>query len=146
MIGLDQASKAAARFYLTPGDPKPLVGDIFNLTLAFNEGASFGLFQGMRSLIVMFSFIALGIFLYFLLIKPPNSRLLLSAIAVAGGGVIGNLIDRVVSGRVTDFFDVSIWPVFNVADIAITVGVIFIVIKIMRASPEELSSMKKEAL
>jgi len=140
VVALDQISKAIAQAVLTEGDSVGLVGEFLSLTLTFNSGASFGILEGALPLILLFSVFAASVIFYFLLVDPPKPPLMRGAMAVAGGGVIGNLVDRVRAGEVTDFIHFSFWPVFNVADIAITVGVAVILVFLLIDARKQTSS------
>ena len=94
-----------------------------------NTGAAFGLFQGQSVPLTIFAFIGIAAILLFTLLfynRFPllDSKLGKPALGLILGGTIGNLIDRLSRGHVTDFIDIGIWPAFNIADSAITVGVI----------------------
>jgi signal peptidase II len=119
---MDQLSKAIALAWLSPGDPVSVVPG-FNLTLGFNEGASFGMLSGVmsgRALTLVFAIMALR----------TKSPLESAGLAMIVGGATGNLIDRLRQGAVTDFLDLYWqdwhWPAFNGADIAITAGALCI--------------------
>jgi len=101
------------------------------LTNVHNFGAGFSLFQGATQLIIWFSIIVIGIIVY-LYDKIP--RLLYVQLSTASllGGIIGNLIDRFRLGYVIDFIDFRVWPTFNIADMAITLGVIGLIIYFLK--------------
>ncbi len=134
VILLDQAVKAAVRATLEPGDSVALIDGILHLTYVRNTGAAFGLMPGQRALFMSTGLIvALGVLVYMLWARP-RAGWLVSAIALIGAGAVGNLIDRsFVGGKVTDFIDVfgDVFPVFNVADSAIVVGVIMLVLWVL---------------
>jgi signal peptidase II len=103
----------------------PIIENIFHITFVENLGAGFGTLQGQWWLLVIISLIAFGIaFYYFLRTKKYFLELVL---AVLLGGILGNLIDRIVFGFVRDFIDFRIWPVFNIADIVITIGILLLI-------------------
>lgn len=127
IVAADQLAKHWARATLAPGAPMDIIPGLFSLTLVFNEGAAWGMMQGFR-----YGFIALAVaMLGFLLVR--HERVFgegawgAATSALLCGGIAGNLIDRLVAGRVTDFLDFhgGAWhfPCFNVADSAICVGV-----------------------
>jgi signal peptidase II len=127
VVAADQAAKAAARATLSHGSPVEVVPGLFNLTLVFNEGAAWGMFGGFR-----FFFIALAIAMLAMMNFRRRQlfgcgRLGAAAFALLEGGIVGNVIDRVAAGRVTDFIDLyhGTWhfPCFNIADSAICIGV-----------------------
>jgi len=130
VIILDQVTKAIASARLLMGQPVPLLGDTVRFTLVHNTGAAFGLFPGSRLPFIVISLLAIAVVLYLFLRETYRSlanRILLGCIL---GGAIGNLIDRIRLGWVVDFIDLGVgsfrWPVFNVADSAVTLGVLFL--------------------
>jgi signal peptidase II len=136
VIGLDQATKAIVLHTLTPYVPHPVIPGFFNWTLAFNTGAAFSFLaehpQWSRWL---FSFIAIGVsavLVRWLAQTPRRDWRTALPLALVIGGALGNLIDRLRVGQVTDFIQVyiGVWPfpAFNVADSAISVGAVLLVI------------------
>ena len=137
VLVLDQATKWAASGRLLLGQPVPVLGDFVRLTLVHNTGAAFGLFPGSRIPFIIISILAIGVVLYLFLresYRGLGNRILLGCIL---GGAVGNLVDRIRLGWVVDFIDVGIgstrWPVFNVADSAVTLGVIFLAWNLARS-------------
>ncbi|HKQ19552.1 MAG TPA: signal peptidase II [Candidatus Eisenbacteria bacterium] len=137
VVLLDQATKWMASARLELGEPVLVLGDFVRLTLVHNTGAAFGLFPGSRGPFIVISVLAIGVVLYLFLRETHRNvqnRVLLGCIL---GGAIGNLIDRVRLGWVVDFIDMGIgqtrWPVFNVADSAVTLGVVFLAWNLARA-------------
>ena len=127
-IGIDQATKFAARFYLEEGYPIVLA-PFLNLTLNFNRGISFGFFSADSGLevaaLILLTSLAVGA-VFVLTLKTTSWRERFALSFLAGGGA-SNIIDRVKHGAVTDFIDLHLagwhWPTFNVADISIALGV-----------------------
>lgn len=122
----DQATKALAVLYLEPGVPVPFIPGILDLQLTRNTGAAFSLGEGLAWL---FSLIAIGVVVWLAVALWRVQRLPIYLCVFAGiiaGGAIGNLIDRLASGSVVDFFATAFmqFPIFNVADICVDVGVI----------------------
>jgi len=118
----DQATKAIVRGSIGRGERVDLVLGI-DLVNTRNSGVAFGFFSGGGAIVALVAAIALAALLIFFathLTRPlvwlPTGLLI--------GGAVGNLIDRAAEGAVTDFVDVSIWPAFNLADTAITIGVL----------------------
>lgn len=119
---MDQLTKTLAQNFLEPGASRPVLPSIFHLTLVENQGIAFGLFQGGEK--ILFLIITLSIGVLFLLGLFSNVPLRnQSALGLILGGALGNWIDRIRVGAVIDFLDFRIWPVFNLADTAITIGV-----------------------
>ena len=119
-----------SNFYL--GESLPVIENIFHWTYILNPGAAFGMFEGSRWFFVV---IAIGVLVGIWYMKDEINEggwMMQYGAALFGGGAIGNLIDRARSGLVIDFFDFRIWPVFNVADIAICVGVAMILWKVLQ--------------
>jgi signal peptidase II len=132
-LALDQWTKALARQYLQPRGPlrpKVVIQGYFDLRYAENPGVAFSMLQDLPGGRVLLTLLAIGAFLlvlYYLRKTPIDNPRLHVALGLVGGGAMGNLIDRVVYGRVTDFIvwkvGVHEWPAFNVADAALCVGV-----------------------
>jgi signal peptidase II len=121
VIILDQATKFLATRLLQLNTPVPLIKNFLNLTLVHNRGAAFGFFQHQLLLFVLVSLFAIGLIFYNLKNKT-NSLVLKLSLSLILGGAIGNLIDRLRFGFVIDFLDLRVWPVFNLADSAITIA------------------------
>jgi signal peptidase II len=121
---LDQATKLVAwRFF---ADPRPLGPITFRL--GTNTGTIWGLLPGAGALFaVLTALLSLGIIYYATRLHPARRGERLG-LALALGGGLGNLLDRLARGGVTDFIDVGFWPTFNLADAAITIGVIVLLL------------------
>jgi len=100
----------------------------FSLNYTVNSGALFGLFQGMNMVFIVLSLVILGFILFYLYKEKKNYF----GVSFLIAGLVGNLIDRVVLGHVIDFLDFKIWPVFNVADSALVLGVIILLISLKK--------------
>ncbi len=132
-IVLDQWTKVLARTHLKPLGPwghKTVIANYFDLRFSENTGVAFGLGQtlpGGRVLLTLVALFALLLVGYYLIKSGPRQTRLHLALGLVGGGAIGNLIDRIAFGRVTDFIVWKVgkheWPAFNVADAALVVGV-----------------------
>ncbi|MBR9691920.1 signal peptidase II [Candidatus Woesearchaeota archaeon] len=131
IVLLDQLTKLAVVKIVELQQSTPLLQNIFHLTYIQNTGAGFGFFQNSTSLLIWFSIIVIGLILYFYEAIPEN-RYVQFAVALILGGTLGNLIDRIRLGYVIDFIDFRIWPAFNIADAAITIGVIGLVIYLVK--------------
>lgn len=127
----DQVTKHLVATQLEVGqsvDLIPWLAPVFSITHVTNTGVAFGMLQGLGSLFAIAHIIAAVVIVLYSRRLPPGQRALQLALGLALGGSIGNLIDRVRQGYVVDFFDVNFWPlqdfpVWNVADNSIVVGV-----------------------
>jgi signal peptidase II len=122
VVVLDQAAKALVEANLFAGEQVEIWGPL-DLTLAHNEGVAFGLASGGGALLIALTVAAL-VFVGVLFARNPTRPGMWIAVGLLAGGALGNLIDRVRVGHVTDFVDVLSWPPFNLADVAITLGVV----------------------
>jgi signal peptidase II len=111
---------------LGPGESVPIVRGILDFTHVRNPGALFGLFGSLNSFLIPASVLVILAILYYYLRVRPREWLLNLALALELGGATGNLIDRLAYGKVIDFIDFKVWPVFNLADSAITLGLFFL--------------------
>lgn len=127
VIAADQVTKALVRASFVIGESRQVIPGVVWLTHVNNTGAAFGLFQGRQWLLVSVAIVVLGVIGYVAFRVCPKSRVAWIALGLVAAGAVGNLIDRVASGGVTDFIDFGWWPVFNVADIALDVGVALLV-------------------
>ena len=131
VIAADQITKFAAVRYLKPVGDIPILDGIFHLNFTTNKGASWGILEGRRWTFVVITVISFVVILYMLYkSKYKNSRLFCWSMALILGGAAGNFVDRVRMGEVVDMFYVKLidFPVFNVADIALTAGAICLII------------------
>lgn len=122
----DQVTKTIAEERIAIGEQIELLGPL-ELTLTHNTGVAFGLAGGAGAPLVFVTLIALGAVVYLFSRNPARPWMWL-AIGLLAGGALGNLVDRVRLGKVTDFIDLPPWPPFNLADVGITVGVVLLVI------------------
>ena len=142
VIVLDQWTKWLVEVHLPHHAAQPLIPGFLNLTHVRNTGVAFGLFaaQGvgggswLLTVLGLAALAAVGIYFWF---APPRDRLLLIALSLVVGGAVGNLLDRMTSGAVTDFIDVYVgthhWPSFNVADSAISIGIVLMAVDSFRS-------------
>lgn len=139
-IFLDQASKILVESAMRLGQSDAVVGDLFRLTYIKNAGGAFGILLGGGWFYFLASVVAVIMILFYLRRLPARQILPRLSLAMILGGALGNLIDRLRSGVVTDFLDFGVgntrWPVFNLADAFITVGVILFFLSMMRSQKE----------
>lgn len=114
----------------------PIIPNIFHLTYIENPGAAFGILANQRIFFIIITFIILAFIYYFYRQLKENQVLLKIALGMVVGGELGNLIDRWRSGTVTDFFDFQIWPIFNIADTAVVVAMLYISYKVLTTKEE----------
>ena len=131
-IGLDQGVKALVRADISPGERIGVVPGL-HLVRTSNSGVAFGLFASGGVLLIAIGVLALAALLAFF-VTHARQRLAWLPTGLLIGGAAGNLIDRLRQGAVTDFIQLPHWPAFNVADMAITVGVVALVLVIETAS------------
>jgi signal peptidase II len=136
IVIFDQLSKFFVLKNLHPAESIPLIKNIFHLTLVFNSGAAFGIFKNQLFLFIAVAFLCV-IFISFQLISCSQTlRAERIGLGLVLGGAVGNLIDRIRFGYVVDFLDFRVWPVFNLADSAITIGTLFLVYTLLRRKPQ----------
>lgn len=122
---LDQSSKFLITRNLTLSQSIPVIKGVFHITLVHNKGAAFGILKNQVPLFILTAIFA--IVLVLLNLRGNKHKKLYSiSLSLILAGALGNLIDRVFFGYVIDFLDFRIWPVFNVADSAITIGAILL--------------------
>lgn len=138
VLVVDQVSKAVVRANFLLGDSVPLIKGVIDLTYVRNVGAAFGLFPGRLPVFIAISVGVLGGIAWVWWRLKPQSVWIAVAIGLVAGGSTGNLIDRLVAGRVTDFFDLGWFPVFNIADMALDIGVAILLVWILFSSDESI--------
>lgn len=123
--GLDQLAKAAIVRWIEFGQSIPESGFV-RLTFTTNTGSAFGLFPNQSLALIVASFLAVGVLLLFYGSRAKHSSSVRLSIGLQLGGAFGNLSDRLVRGYVVDFVHIGPWPVFNLADSTIVVGLILL--------------------
>ncbi len=130
--GFDFGTKEWARSELAVHEPRPVVEGFWYWELAYNDGAAFSSLRGstvLLSLLALGALIMLGVMAHR---TRPEQHLKRIALAMVAGGAIGNLIDRIRDGAVTDFVRLRAgehaWPIFNVADAALVIGVVLLLL------------------
>jgi signal peptidase II len=126
----DQVAKEIVSDHIVLGEKVDVLGPL-KLTLSHNEGVAFGLAHGGGIVLVAISLIAMGVVLW-LFSRDPARPGMWVATGLLTGGAIGNLIDRVRHGHVTDFIELPHWPPFNLADCGITCGVVLLLVIYIR--------------
>ncbi|MEE8638438.1 MAG: signal peptidase II [Candidatus Margulisiibacteriota bacterium] len=139
IVAIDQSLKYLVHQSMRLGQSIPLIDGILKLTYVRNTGAAFSLFIGFSPYLAVIGFLVVIAVIFFHYKIPLHLRVLQIGLAFVLGGSLGNLIDRVFRTYVIDYLDITIWPVFNFADIMINVGVILIVFKLFAEEEEDVS-------
>jgi len=126
VVVLDQAAKALIEAELVPGQDVEVAGPI-ELTLSHNSGIAFGLASGGGARLVLVTLLALGVIGYLFSRDPLRPGMWIAA-GLLAGGALGNLADRIRVDAVTDYVAIGSWPAFNLADVAVTAGVILLAV------------------
>ena len=134
VLFLDQLTKFLATKYLSFNQSLPLVKGVLYLSLVRNRGAAFGMLKGLNIFFILAALAAITL-IYLNLKKLGWRRIAITtaSLSLILAGALGNLIDRLAFGYVIDFIDLRIWPVFNVADSAITIGALLWAFSIIKA-------------
>jgi signal peptidase II len=130
VVAADQVAKAVVEANLATGEDVGLFGPL-GLTLAHNSGIAFGLAGGMGAPLIVLSLVGLGVVAWIFAHDPTRPGMWV-ATGLLAGGAFGNLVDRLRADAVTDFIDLGPWPTFNLADVAITAGVLLLVFIYLR--------------
>ena len=148
VVLLDQLSKAWVERNLAIYEslaPFPALSKVFTLTHFTNTGAAFGLLRDQSILFVVIGLVVVASVVVYARYLPHDQLLVQFALGLQLGGALGNMIDRVRQGHVTDFIYFHFWPAFNIADSAVVVGVILLGISILRQPKEEQAVVAAES-
>lgn len=137
ILVVDQCTKFVIQMEMIPGQSWEVFPPFFSLTYVLNPGAAFGILEHQRFFFVFACIVLLLLFLYFYpKLRRMSPSIHYGCVAMLAGAV-GNMLDRIHTGLVIDFFDFHFWPVFNVADIAIVIGVFLMACAILFGKDEE---------
>ena len=136
VIILDQFTKYLIKTSMYPRESIPVIENIFHITFIKNSGAAFGIFQGQIIFLIVMTILIIFLLVGVYWKLARQNTILTIGLALQLGGAIGNLADRIRFSYVVDFFDFRVWPVFNIADIAIVIGVAIVAWQIL-IWPEE---------
>ena len=129
---LDRITKLLAVKNIVQGESIALIPNIFHITLVYNNGTAFGLLKDQNTPL---SWLSLAVIIFIILYIWKKGRdiswNISSSLGLILGGALGNLTDRITLGYIIDFIDLRIWPVFNIADSAITIGLIILAWKML---------------
>jgi len=142
----DQITKYLIRKNLLLGGSITVIQDIFHITHVNNTGAAFGIFPNARYFFIVAHVIVIAFFFYFLYIYKQNNPTFYISIGLILGGATGNLLDRIIFGKVTDFLDFGInskirWPAFNIADSCVVIGFFILALLVVKG---DLFFLKKK--
>lgn len=126
VLAMDRVSKLIITENFGVGESVPLLGNWFSCTFVMNKGAAFGMLEGQRWLFILLAVVVLVGIVYFRKDILKQDVLTQCGVGFFAAGTVGNMIDRFLFGAVIDFIDFKIWPVFNVADMAVCLGVALI--------------------
>jgi len=152
VIVLDQVSKQLAEHYLVFHNPVHII-PFFNLTLSYNTGAAFSFLSEaggwQRWFFIGLALLVSAVILFWLYKLTTQDKWVAIALSLVLGGAIGNVIDRVLFGHVIDFLHVYYqqwsWPIFNIADSAISIGVAILLIDSLRGSNKNKTTRRQQA-
>jgi signal peptidase II len=133
IVVLDQATKALVAATMSPNQSIPIAGFLLRITYIRNPSAAFGLSLGPATFYIIFSVVASLVVSYYIVKLPKRDHWPRIALAMILAGAVGNLIDRLRFGEVVDFIQVGlserlVWPIFNVADMGVSVGVVLLML------------------
>lgn len=139
LAALDQGTKWLVNHFLIPEVSRSVIPGIFQLTLTYNTGAAFSLLEHYPALLTGFSLLLFMLLSAYAFLRPRLYRGESAALALLLGGALGNLLDRLFAGRVTDFADFVFihYPVFNVADVLIFFGALLLMLN--RLAPNRMT-------
>lgn len=140
IVGLDQLTKSVVASALTEGESVRLIGDVLRISHIRNSGAAFGMLRGFGGVFALAALVGVVAFAA-ILVRRPSTFTGVGAALVAAGA-LGNLTDRVFRGpigrgTVVDFVHLSFWPAFNLADSAITIGAVLLILTSIRERPRD---------
>ena len=144
VLAADQLSKYIVRTNMLLGESWPDEG-FFRFTHGTNTGTAFGLFPSQTFVLIIASVVAIGFLYYFYRTHALPIRPLRFAIGLQLGGALGNLIDRLRVGAVVDFIDVGSWPIFNLADSSIVVGMVLLIAVLVSAPGDKGQASETQA-
>jgi len=133
---LDLFTKHLIQTHFVLGESVPVIPNVFHLTYILNYGAAFGILNDQRIFFLLIAVVMVGVFLKFKHKISEGSTSLKIAAGMLMAGTLGNAYNRFAYGAVVDFFDFRIWPIFNIADIGICIGVTIIAYYIWKADCE----------
>lgn len=144
---LDQLIKIGLLFFMSYGESITVINGFFNITLIGNTGAAFSILSSNTVLLILISIVVLNVLYFFFIKEKKLDNFEQISYGLLIGGIMGNLIDRVLHMQVIDYLDFTFFgynfPVFNLADIAIVVSMILIAIQVIKGDKNGVSSKSK---
>ena len=131
VLALDRLTKILIYYTIAHAGPVKVIPNIFHITLVLNNGAAFGLFHNRNGFFISLSLIVISFIIFYIRKRRTPDKVISVSLGLILGGAVGNLIDRVFFGCVIDFLDFRIWPVFNIADSAISIGAAILLLSII---------------
>ncbi len=148
IVSLDQLSKRIIIDTMEVGESKTVIENFFYITSHRNDGAAWSILEGKMGFFYGITIVALAIMVYFLITTCwKNRRIMLLGLLLAIGGTIGNFIDRIVHKEVVDFLDFILfdydYPTFNIADIALVIGMLLIAVTLITSDNKSKKDLAK---
>lgn len=137
VLVLDRITKLVVQHNLPLNDHVPVLGDVLWIDHTQNTGIAFSVARTHSGAVFVFDIIAILFIAYLARRAPSGEPWLRVGLGLVLGGAVGNVIDRILAGSVTDFIDFRIWPVFNVADMGITIGALIIAWRLWSGSRQQ---------
>ncbi|WP_418790521.1 signal peptidase II [Phosphitispora sp. TUW77] len=137
ILAADQLSKWFVMSRMVQSESIPVIEPVFYITYIMNPGAAFGMLAYKTVFFVAVTVVVVLGIIFFARQIPAGKVLLKTGLAFQVGGAVGNLIDRLRFGHVVDFFDFRVWPVFNIADIGIVIGVGILLLELLQGDREK---------
>jgi len=139
IILFDQIIKRIVSLNMKAGETIPIIQNAFHITYILNPGAAFGILENERVFFIIAGFLVLALGVYLLPKLKKQEKLIRFGSIFLLAGAVGNLIDRIRNGLVIDFIDFRVWPVFNIADIAICSGTFFIIYSVIKSKEDRIN-------
>lgn len=141
-LAVDQLLKLLVVLLMEPGQSVTVIPGVLDITYSTNTGAAFGILKGSGQVLFLVALVVVVLMVaWFYYTRHQEGAWSFIALGMVIGGALGNLADRFLRGKVTDFLDLGWWPVFNFADVAIVTGVIIFVVgtalELLRGAGEE---------
>lgn len=147
LIGADQLTKYLVVRFMDLGESIPILGEFLQITSHRNSGAAWGMFEGQMIFFYLITIVVLALLVYIFIKEAKDNLMMQLAITFLIAGALGNFIDRLLFQEVVDFVDVLIinynFPIFNVADSALTIGVALMLIEFFITGKEEKDAKDK---